>query len=66
MVVVFLSSLLVLLSDWRNLNLDCRVLAAVIEVRGAATGLVSVDVVVMVVVVVVLVPEAAGLETEAV
>lgn len=57
LVVVLPSSLLAVWSDCQNLSLDCCVFAAVVEVRGAGTG------VVMVVVVVV---TAAGLETEAV
>lgn len=63
MVVDFFSSSLAVLSDWKNLSLDCSVFAAVVEVRGAAAGLVVTEVVVVdgdsqVV------REAVGLETE--
>lgn len=37
--MVFFSSLLAVLSDWKKLSLDCRVFAAVVEERGAGVGL---------------------------
>lgn len=65
MVVVFFSSLLVVLSDWRNLSLACSVFSAVVEVRGVAMGL-GVILVAVVKVVPQVVWEAVGLETKAV
>lgn len=63
-VVVFFSTSLAALSDWKNLSLDCIVFAAVVEVRGAATGLVlMIEVVVVVKVDSHVVREAVGLET---
>lgn len=62
-VVVFFSSSLAVLSDWKNLSLDCSVFAAVVEVRGAAVGLVLIEVVVVVKVDSQVVREAVGLET---
>lgn len=59
-VVVFFSSLL---SDWKKLSLDCRVFAAVVEVRGAGVGL-GVTVVVVVKVDSAAVREGVGLETK--
>lgn len=41
---------LMVLSDWKNLSLDCTVFAAVVEVRGAGVGLVMVTEVVVVMV----------------
>lgn len=43
-VVVVAVELLVLRSDSKNCSLDCRVLAAVVEVRGAGVGLAAVGV----------------------
>lgn len=63
MVEVFFSSLLVVLSDWRNLSLACCVFSAVVEVRGAAMGLVVTGVVVVNVFTQVV---CEGLETKAV
>lgn len=65
LVAVLLSSLLVVLSDWKNLSLDCSVFAAVVEARGAGVGLVLIEVVVVTVSLQV-VRGAVGLETEAV
>ena len=62
-VVVFFSSLLAVLSDWKKLSLDCRVFAAVVEVRGAGVGL-GVTVVVVVKVDSAAVREGVGLETK--
>lgn len=53
------------LSDWKNLSLDCSVFAAVVEVRGAGVGLVLIEAVVVTVSLQV-VRGAVGLETEAV
>lgn len=65
MVAVFFSSFapLAVLSDSKNLSLDCSVLADVVEVRGAGMGLVVTDVA-AVEVDSVPVWEAVGLETE--
>jgi len=62
MVVVFFSSWLGVLSDWKNFSLFSRVLAAVTKVRGAAVGLVLIEVVVVKVVL----WEGVDLETKAV
>lgn len=43
MVLVFFSSWLGVLSDWKNFSLDSRVLVAVTDVRGAGVGTVVVD-----------------------
>lgn len=50
------------LSDWKNLSLDCTVFAAVVEVRGAGVGLVMVTEVVVVMVDSEVVREVVGLE----
>lgn len=62
-VVVFFSTSLAAASDWKNLSLDCSVFTAVVEVRGAAVGLVLIGVVVVKVDSQV-VREAVGLETK--